>query len=265
MTDSDDKLLHRYRSLAREEPPRALDDAILAASRRAVARPSLSRRWAGPVSIAAVLVLAFGVTLEMQREEPSVAYPEPTKPERRPPAALPVEAPLPAAPVAAPVPAVRGEASAPAPIAPAELRKATPQMARKSAPTAKEPQRVQESFSTSATPSDKVPNANALPFPAAPADKLRDANVSPVPGAPASAPAPAAMAAPRAKAETADAAQAPARTLTSQPEPERELERIARLRDEGRNEEADKALDDFKRKYPGFRIPEATWPRVRPR
>src|SRR5260221_785872 len=72
MTDSGDHLARRYRELSREEPRAALDEAILAASRRAVAKPSWSRRWAAPVSIAAVLVLAFGVTLEMQREEPGI-------------------------------------------------------------------------------------------------------------------------------------------------------------------------------------------------
>ncbi|MGZ5066363.1 MAG: hypothetical protein ACXWG1_12270, partial [Usitatibacter sp.] len=75
MTDSDDKVARRYRELAREEPRGAIDAAILAASRRAVAPRSWSRRWAAPVSIAAVLVLAFGLTLEMQHEKPDVASP----------------------------------------------------------------------------------------------------------------------------------------------------------------------------------------------
>src|ERR1700716_2502336 len=81
MTDPGDKLARRYRELAREEPPASLDAPILAASRRAVAaKPSGSRRWAVPVSIAAVLVLAFGVTLQMQREAPDVAYSPPQIP-----------------------------------------------------------------------------------------------------------------------------------------------------------------------------------------
>src|SRR5471032_2505319 len=80
MTDSDDTVARRYRELSREEPRSALDDAILAASRRAVAKPSLSRRWAAPVSIAAVLVLAFGVTLEMQREAPGIESAVPERP-----------------------------------------------------------------------------------------------------------------------------------------------------------------------------------------
>ena len=92
MTDSDDTVARRYRELSREEPRAALDDAILAASRRAVAKPSLSRRWAAPVSIAAVLVLAFGVTLEMQREAPGIESAVPERPAASalaPPAKIP--------------------------------------------------------------------------------------------------------------------------------------------------------------------------------
>jgi len=75
MNESGDKLDAAYRGLAREEPRAAIDDAILAASRRALAKPSLSRRWAAPVSIAAVLVLAFGITLHMREESPGIESP----------------------------------------------------------------------------------------------------------------------------------------------------------------------------------------------
>lgn len=66
MTDPerDAGVSERYRALGREAPPPALDAAILAASRR---RPL---RWAVPVSVAAVIVLAVGVTLRVQLEEP---------------------------------------------------------------------------------------------------------------------------------------------------------------------------------------------------
>jgi hypothetical protein len=62
--DRDARVSEHYRALGREEPPPALDSAILAASRR---RPL---RWAVPVSVAAVIVLAVGVTLRVQLEEP---------------------------------------------------------------------------------------------------------------------------------------------------------------------------------------------------
>src|SRR5687768_11030936 len=73
MAERDDDVARGYRAAAREEPPAALDAAILAASRRAVgARPGGVRRWAGPLSIAAVLVLGIGVTLRMQQERPGI-------------------------------------------------------------------------------------------------------------------------------------------------------------------------------------------------
>ena len=62
--DRDKKVTQAYRALGGEEPPRALDEAILAASRR---RPA---RWRVPLSIAAVLVLAVGVTLRMLPPQP---------------------------------------------------------------------------------------------------------------------------------------------------------------------------------------------------
>lgn len=65
--DRDARVAERYRALGREEPPPELDAAILAASRR---RPV---RWAVPVSVAAVVVLAVGVTLRVQLEERSGA------------------------------------------------------------------------------------------------------------------------------------------------------------------------------------------------
>jgi hypothetical protein len=63
-TERDDKVSAGYRALGGEEPPRALDEAILAAARK---RPS---RWRVPLSIAAVLVLAVGVTLRMLPQRP---------------------------------------------------------------------------------------------------------------------------------------------------------------------------------------------------
>ncbi|OAI52850.1 hypothetical protein AYO46_04170 [Betaproteobacteria bacterium SCGC AG-212-J23] len=61
----DPKVSGRYRELPLEEPPRALDDAILAASRRAV-----RRRWYFPVAAAAVIVLAVAVAVHIDRDQP---------------------------------------------------------------------------------------------------------------------------------------------------------------------------------------------------
>jgi hypothetical protein len=61
--ERDERVSGAYRALGREEPPQELDAALLAASRR---RRS---RWAVPVSVAAVVVLAVGVTLRVQMED----------------------------------------------------------------------------------------------------------------------------------------------------------------------------------------------------
>jgi hypothetical protein len=53
--------------------------------------------------------------------------------------------------------------------------------------------------------------------------------------------------------------------VTPEADPVRELERIAQLRAEGRHAEADRALEEFRRSRPDYRIPEAVWERVKPR
>src|SRR5687768_10656566 len=76
MTEADkvpQRLTQAYRELDAPEPPRALDEAILAAARQRT-RP-WTRRWAVPLSLAAVLVLSVTVTLRMQYEQPGVEAP----------------------------------------------------------------------------------------------------------------------------------------------------------------------------------------------
>jgi hypothetical protein len=89
----DPKLSQRYRELGSEEPPRHVDEAILAASRRSC------RRWAYPIAAAAVIVLAVAVTVHVERDRPdpeALAMRAPTpqqskeeKPSAPPPAAAP--------------------------------------------------------------------------------------------------------------------------------------------------------------------------------
>lgn len=82
--ERDARVSAAYRGLGREEPPAGVDAAILSAARRP------RRRWAVPVSIAAVVVLAVGVTLRVQLERPPEAEPVALAPE-------PMSAPEPAA------------------------------------------------------------------------------------------------------------------------------------------------------------------------
>jgi hypothetical protein len=88
------------------------------------------------------------------------------------------------------------------------------------------------------------------------------------PSAPAVAPAPASKPSvaepPRAardEAASARALEAPAagmlgKQLAEEP-PEKMLERIAELRRQGRHEEADKALEAFRKRYPAYKLPES--------
>src|SRR5438105_1596998 len=92
MSDRDDDLSRRYRALASEEPPPALDAAILAAAGRAAHRRGPTR-WAGPVSIAAVLVLGIGISVRMQMEEPGIETAPPTPSGMPPVAQAPAAAP----------------------------------------------------------------------------------------------------------------------------------------------------------------------------
>lgn len=113
--ERDEQVSAGYRALGGEEPPRALDEAILAASRRS------PRRWRVPLSIAAVLVLAVGVTLRMLPQRPeaeSVALAPQVMPTPRP--AAPAPAPM------QPKPAVRAEAAADVAAARAPQRAAAP-------------------------------------------------------------------------------------------------------------------------------------------
>jgi hypothetical protein len=350
MTDSDDTVARRYRELSREEPRAALDDAILAASRRAVAKPSLSRRWAAPVSIAAVLVLAFGVTLEMQREVPGI---ESAVPERPAPSAPTPPAKIAQPPVESKSLAI-AETQVAATIEPASAAKAERKAAKWASPFAHEvespspaPQSEKDRFvpaapegaglrrksdsapaaasprevpAMPAPPADSANEARATRAPAAGPELLRDA-ISPTTrdapatpqafGAPVAtaksaapaAPAPTATAVVAAPPPDAPAAAAPAAPAvrpsppafapspaasSSAPsamrataklkaegassaqeayaaDPERELERIAKLREEGHPADADKALEQFRRDHPGYRIADAMWERVRPR
>ena len=267
MNESGDRLNAAYRALPREEPRASIDAAILAASRRALAKPSASRRWATPVSIAAVLVLAFGVTVHMREEKPGIESPEVyTAPAAAPPPAV---APPPVAAPEAPVPPAKVEKKA--------KIQAKPDAAGSRSIEVRERSLRDEAAPAPAAPAPApAPERKDLAAQAAPAESrlakeadqnraaAKTATVAAPPqavarmklDAPAAAPAPVA----RAPASFASAdAQAPV------DEPTRELEAIAKLRAEGRHEEADKALAEFRRKRPDYRIAEAMWERVKPR
>lgn len=267
-TDRDDEIARRYRALATEEPGAALDAAILAKSRRAVgARPSGFRRWGPPLSIAAVLMLASGVVIRMQAEKPGLETSAPVREESAAPAAEP--------PATREVPAAAADAvTAPAAkvaprkeVAPAPLEKKRAQSRMlQTSPISAPP--VPAPYSPPPPPSAPAPAAAgvaAAPPPPAPQRAPMQMNLAPSPAenAPAAdvsraSAAPAAKEAPRLKSERRDE-----RALPSTPEAT--IDRIAALRAAGRDDEADRALEEFRRSWPDYRWSDAQLERVRRR
>jgi hypothetical protein len=205
MTDErDPKVSGRYRELGDEEPPRDLDERILAASRRSGRRDRY--RWTGPLAAAAVLALAIGVALHVERPPPEVVTSRVEVRKEEAPAASP--------PVSAPDPR---------PQQPSRDSRARPEA--RSAPS---------------------PAPQAAPEPPAAADQL------------------AAVAGERAAAARRDAqlderqvqSRAAPAQLAKAYSPEQWLLAIDDLKRQGRHEEAEKQLAEFRKRYPDYRIPQ---------
>ncbi len=282
MTDEDkrDELVTAtYRGLPEEASPPEIDAAVLAAARQGIA-PAHRRNWTVPVSLAAVLVLAVGLTVRMEHERPDVATmevpPPPAKSEpvpkvqrnssAQPSAPTPPEA-RPGAP--------REAAPRHAEPAPSIAPMAPPQMSR-------EPDRRQDRAKAQAeAPKEKRSNVQVAPNPAADAARSSSSNVPSLAAPPASAPRAdvqersasreeqAPLTAPaRATAATTAKSAAPDTGLVanSQEAPDVWLERIAVMRTQGRQIEADVNLAEFRRIYPKFNIPAQMRERIeRPR
>lgn len=227
--ERDERLTQAYRALGGEEPPRALDEAILAASRR---RPA---RWRVPLSIAAVLVLAVGVTLRMLPPQPgaeSVALapqvietPRPAAGSAEPPARQAQEAQVSAAAPREPV----------AGLARSDTSAAAPAFADARAERSEAPARPGEARAPAALAGAKRAETPAAAASAPRADEVSAAGVM----------------------QSAPAAPAPAKLSEAALTPEDWLKRIAELRKQGREREAQESLAAFKKRYPDFKIPEA--------
>ena len=238
--DHDPKVTQRYRELPAEEPPRALDEAILAASRRAVeahpaplVAPTGRWRWYVPLAAAAVIVLAVAVTWHVQLEQPEVDGVTP-QPESRVPAREKVE------------PKVEAKAE----------RRIEQPVKRQAKPVEAPKPFVVESALPPAPASGPAPAS--APAPAA-AKSMAASRASPFAEREDLGRARAERAAPlQLSAKRTDIAKAAAEAES----PERALDRIAELRKAGKHDEADKALADFRKRYPDYKIPEPMRERV---
>ncbi len=297
----DPRLSGAYQRLGKENPPQAIDAAILAASRRAVrARPVATggrlRRWALPISIAAVVVLTMSVTLRVQLERPDLESALPaaddkdapsaaaleskeemrasakqnqpadvrakSKPTVKSPAALESEPSAPSALSKRSAPSVRGagerEQSAPAREAmrtPPARTEAPPAAKRAPAPAPAARGFVQEPPAPASAPAEPAAAAG-LGAVGVPSEARPDAAPGLARQAPAEADSNVGRAASRMAVEDrvqplAEKAGKADADLSPRPW----LERIAKLRRDGRTQEADESLAAFRRRYPDYEIP----------
>jgi hypothetical protein len=231
MTDRD--ISRQYRELPREEPPRHLDEAIRAAARRAVRTrpaplvvPTGRQRWYFQLAAAAVIVLAVAVTMHVEREQPGeeIASAPPA-----PATSPPVE------------PRAEGQAEKPQSAPQPERRRKTESANARELRDAAPPPELQKDAIVLEQNAPSAPAPQAAP----PLPPLGAA------GRPAPAP-------PRTSAElrrsdegARAAASVSAYALQS---PEQWLQGIADLRRQGRHEEADKSLAEFRKRFPDYRI-----------
>jgi hypothetical protein len=239
----DPKISQRYRELSREEPSPEIDAAILAASRRAAeARPAPlvvptgRRRWYFPLAAAAIIVLAVAVTVQVERQQPDpeIVVPPVTGPEAREEQTVQPEKPTPQ---------------------PAPARKAAPMFTPDPKPEDSRELRAQRDAAPSEPSAAQKPAPASPPAAAPPADPASGMRESRRPDA-------AAERMQRDEVHRSPAPEARAMAKLAVEPPERWLERIAELRKLGKHDEADKALAEFRRAYPDYRISEAMLEKV---
>lgn len=263
--EHDPQLAALYRAATTAEPPAHLDDAIRAAARREIAagpRRAGVRRWALPVSLAALLVLSVSVVTLMREQgadRPESLIQPPTQ---NPAAAMQSEIakkeiagpPGSAAPEAVPG---RRPAAPPPVVAPAET------MAQPEAPVpvlsgrAAEAERggAESRAKAMAAESSRGVDAAAVRREYAPQPQLR-----PAPAPMADAAGGAGVSAAQSAAPAAALSAVPARSalwqdLVKEP-PEKWRLRIAELRRDGKNADADALAAEYRRRFPDQPLPE---------
>ncbi len=228
MSEIDPKLSRLYREAATEEPPAAVDAAILAAARKHAARPERRKHaswlsWMAPVSAVATLVVGVSIALLVERDQPAPARDMTIRPiAPRPQSAAPARASesVKANTAGSAAAAAKAEAAAPVPRPAAPPAPAAQAFPAESRAKASESRTMQESN----VARDAAPGAAA-------------------PSVPAAAPAAGRL--------------APLRQPSVQRSPESWLEEIGRLKREGHDKEAARQLAEFRKAYPEHPVPEA--------
>ena len=283
----DHKLSSLYREGAWPEPSRQIDQAILAASRRAWREQhSYLKRWAPAFAIAATVLLTSSLVLKVYLAQPDVASPSPDAPlERRSQAAAEANSAAareaPAAnekPGQQPVTVPRGFAETMDPGEAARLDRMKRDLAGKqNFPPSESP--VPAPRSALADKAAAAPKKEAKPLaapvaaqPAAPVSIFGAIATAPraATAKPAQLPAPAAPArAEPAQPQSAEAQPAPASPAVAQAalvsggvakaaerSPQAWIDDIRKLMTEGKSEEAGAEIAKFKKRYPDYVLPE---------
>ena len=241
------EISQRYRELPREEPPRHLDDAILAAARRAAETrpaplvvPTGRRRWYFPLAAAAVIVLAVAVTVHVERQQPDVELAE-----------APAQAPAKRESFTPdPKPAPSKERAPGASADSRELR------AKRDTEPPADLQKAQKEAQKAPSPPAPPPAASA-PAPAQDAVSGTRESARADVGAKPAAPMRQESSVRASSAPSAAPAAAGALGALASSSPEQWLQGIDDLKRQGRHDEAEKQLAEFRKQYPNYRIPEA--------
>jgi len=252
--EHDQDVSRRYRELGRDEPPPELDAKIRAEARRAVIAhpaplvvPTGRRTWYFPVAAAAVIVLAVAVTWQMEREQEDAFAVSPQAASGPREEARSQEEPE----------KQQGakEQQRIAPLAKRAEKPAAP------APFTPEPPAAAQAPAESATGTLSVPRDREEAY-GRRADRARQERPSAADPAPAPQERPPAAAQAPQRELQRDSAVSAVQGKLAEESPEQWLERIAQLRQQGRHEEADKALAEFRKRYPDYKMPEAMLEKV---
>jgi hypothetical protein len=264
----DEEITRLYREAADAVPPAALDRLILDAARAGLAgKPERKRawwqRWTAPVAAFATIVLTVTLTLlvQQEREQDEQAPPAPAQGKAATPP-IPSTLSTPAQPAATAEPhrtdraIARPAARAPESAVPAQKLKEAAASAEprpfaaesKEAIKAEGRQRSEAGVGVLSAPAAPPPPAE-VELRAAPAAK------------PAAAPlryqaAPAAADSVDNRAKAAPLRKQASGALEAPRTPEAWLDEIRQLRKQGRDKEAQDALEAFRRAYPDYRLPE---------